>query len=1156
MRLNRSFCWNFDHVDPFDSVRSKAAALHRELLSKGKDPLDPLILVQAAVEHRDLELAWLPKGDPALKGARALFDEQSGTICCEDEGDPASRSLLVAHELGHSELHAGSATCAGSDIDPSRSTEAAPVGLQRVEDYGARERRELQANVYAREFLLPRVFVRDLYVQQGLTSKAIADRTNLQLALVRQQLFDALLLPPAVDSKELSQKPIPASKLNPSQARATAHRGKPFQLQAGPGTGKTRTLVERVLSLISENIDPATILVLTFSNRAAGELLERLTSVAPEAAPKLWIGTFHAFGLDLVWRFHEELELSSDPSLFDRSDAIEILEDILPTLPLVHYRNLWDPAMVLKDIINAISRAKDEMVGPAHYRNLAKAMVVEAADDEDAQIAAEKCLEIADIYDLYEEALRKHGGVDFGDLIMRPALLLEDNEAVRISVQLRHRHVLVDEYQDVNRASARLLKSVAGGGEHLWVVGDARQSIYRFRGASSENMVRFNSDFPGSEMDQLNVNYRSTEQIVQSFVAVTPHMGASTGMLPLNLEAKRGKGPGQPEIRRFISLDDEAAGIAASIRQLEEAGVKFRNQAVLCRTNRRLSEIAAALEARGIPVLHLGSLFEREEIRDLLALLSLAVDPFATALVRVSEMQRYSLTLQDVHCVSRFLRTLDKPALVGLAMAMQAPGLSLPGRQSIERLVTDLKGLSSSASAWEFLAIFLLDRTSLATEWSHATSVKERMQAVAVWQFLNFVREQSPVKNRFPIQRTLERVRQLVLLAEERDLRQVPAAALHLDAVRLMTVHGSKGLEFEAVHLPGLTKASFPSSNRGERCPPPMGMIDGLSHASPKDLAKRTHAEEEECLFFVALSRAQTHLRLYCAQKQPNGNNRSPSPFLDWLSPGYLYEVKNLQMLALPENAPRQQPITIVWPKNWAVTERQLSSYDKCPRRFFYTHVLKLGGTRKPSAFSRAHDCLYDLLRWLADARLKGEPDLDNAETAFEAIWQDRGPVDHAFAADYRRLASRLISAMFKAGAGFRFRETQSLAIDFPNGRVIVEPDELAELPDGTVVIRRVRTGYKRSDEYDRLEYTLYRLAAQSEYGGSADVRVLHLTDETHERVIVSQTKLENRKKKSDGLLSGIASGVFPVEVDAVTCPRCPHFFICPSSPKGTLQLD
>lgn len=1143
-------------MDSFEPIRSKAAALQGQLVSECRDPCEPLALVLAAAVKLDLQVVWLPAGDPALKGARALYDEQGGTICCEQEPDPATRALLVAHEIGHADLHAGSTVCVGADIDPSRSTEAAPVGLQRVEDYGARERRELQANVYARELVFPRAVARDLHISRGMTASAIVDRTKLPMPLVRQQLFDALLLPPLsdVESEPPPAGVVPTPRPDPSQDRAAAHRDTPFQLQAGPGTGKTRTLVKRVLSLLADGIDPAAILVLTFSNRAAGELSERLIVAAPEAAPKLWIGTFHAFGLDLVRRYHDKLGLTPNPALFDRSDAIAVLEEILPTLPLVHYRNLWDPAMVLRDIVAAISRAKDELADPARYRALAQAMEA-AAGDEEARIAAAKCLEIADIYDLYEQALRKHGGVDFGDLIMRPARLLETDEAARIAVQLRHRHVLVDEYQDVNRASARLLKLVAGDGERLWVVGDARQSIYRFRGASSENMVRFGRDYPGAAVDQLGINYRSTDQIVRSFVAVAPRMGASQGMLTLALDADRGVGPSRAEIRRFETLDDEAAGLAASIRDLERAGVQLRDQAVLCRTNGRLNEIAAALEARGIPILHLGSLFEREEVRDLLCLLSLAVDPFGDAIVRVGAMPRYGLSLQDAYCVSRHLRLLGKPALAGLAEA-SAAGLSTAGRAGVERLAADLAGLRKNASAWDFLATYLLDRTDLAKQLGQADNLTAQMRAVAIWQFLNFVREQVPVGGGLPIQRTLDRVRQLVLLAEERDLRQVPAAAVHLDAVRLMTVHGSKGLEFEAVHIPGLTVASFPSSNRGQRCPPPRGMVDGAGDLSPADEAKRAHEHEEECLFFVALSRARTHLRLYHARKQRNGSGRSASPFLGWIPTTLLTEISNPPTLALPAGASTSQPIAITWPADWSVTDSRLGSYEKCPRRFFYTHVLGLGGARKPTAFSRTHDCLYDLLRWLADARRTVEPTIADAESAFDKIWGARGPADHAFATDYRRLASRLIGALVRSGAGRRFREAQPLAIDFPNGQVLVEPNELAELPDGTVVIRRVRTGHKRSDEYDRLEYTLYHLAAESQFGSRAVVQALHLTDETAEAVAISAAKLGNRKKKSDGMLAGIAGGAFPTEVDAVTCPRCPHFFVCAATPPGPLMLD
>ena len=166
-------------------------------------------------------------------------------------------------------------------------------------------------------------------------------------------------------------------------------------------------------------------------------------------------------------------------------------------------------------------------------------MLDHAADDE-ARETAEKALEVAQVYEVYEQALRARRAVDFGDLVMRPALLLERDDAVRAAVHLRHRHVLVDEYQDVNRASGRLLRAVAGDGRRLWVVGDSRQSIYRFRGASSANMIAFIGEYPDVAVDQLSINYRSSQEIVDTVVGFAPHMGASQGMLPLALTADRG----------------------------------------------------------------------------------------------------------------------------------------------------------------------------------------------------------------------------------------------------------------------------------------------------------------------------------------------------------------------------------------------------------------------------------------------------------------------------------------------------------------------------------------------------------------------------------------------------------------------------------------
>jgi hypothetical protein len=226
------------------------------------------------------------------------------------------------------------------------------------------------------------------------------------------------------------------------------------------------------------------------------------------------------------------------------------------------------------------------------------------------------------------------------------------------------------------------------------------------------------------------------------------------------------------------------------------------------------------------------------------------------------------------------------------------------------------------------------------------------------------------------------------------------------------------------------------------------------------------------------------------------------------------------------------------------------------PQALFYTHVLGLGAARKTTAFSRTHDCLYEVIRWLAETRVGGEPGIADAEVEFDTIWQERGPKDHAFAPDYRKLASRLIGALVKSGAGRRFRKAEPLAIDFANGRVIVEPNEMAELTDGTVILRRVRTGYRTQQEYDGLEYTLYHLAGAAHFGRSFIVEALHLTDETMEAVKITAKKLDNRRDETDAMLGGIKAGEFPPKIDAVSCPRCPHFFICPAAPKGPLTLS
>lgn len=1123
-------------MDLFESARNSARSLRERIDSDGRVRTSAE-LIDAAISVLDLELYRLTPTDPQLKGALASFDPQSRTICCSNAGSLPDQAALIAHELGHASLEPTSASCTDADVDVSQPSELSPVGLQRVEDYGQRERRELQANVFAREFLLPQSQARRLYLDDGLGTDSIAARLALPSALVRQQLLDALLLPASVAGPRAE---VPPRKSDPSQARASGHRGTPFLLQAGPGTGKTHALVQRVTGLLEEGVDPASIVVLTFSNRAAGELYERLAQTHAVASASIWIGTFHAFGLDLLRRYHDRLGLSSNPTLFDRSDAIAMLEEELPVLGLTHYRDLWNPARELRNMLVAISRAKDELVDEHAYRELAQRMLDSAQDDKSRE-SAEKALEVARVYERYQARLREQGAVDFGDLIMRPTLLLERDAAVRAGVATRHRHVLVDEYQDVNRASARMLSTLVGEGKRLWVVGDSRQSIYRFRGASSVNMSRFKHDYPNAATDQLAINYRSSTELVNLLVAMAPKMEASQGLLPLAFSSVRGTSGVIPEIWGVETPAHEMEALATVVQDLVQRGVQLRDQAVLCRSNPKIAEVAAALEAQGIPVLHLGSIFERDEIRDLLALLTLVIDRRGDGLVRVGRMPRYALSLEDVQATLAWLRDGTAPTASRLREAADTAGVTARGAEKLRLLADDLDGFGAGSSPSEVLTTYVLDRARLAADVAARSTVVSQMCAVAIWQFLNFVRQ--PVPGSGPrIRRLLTRVRMMVLLAEERDLRRVPSAALHVDAVRLMTVHAAKGLEFEAVHVPGMTKQSFPAQPRWNPCPPPDGLIDGDVDAA------HAHEEEEQCLFFVAASRARTHLHLYSAAKHASGRKKSPSPFLDWLR-----GLANDRTVApsRTSDAVDTAAVPITWPDGCRVTNAALKSYERCPRRFLYTHLLDVGTARTPTAYTRAQGCLQKLIEWTAAERSVRPLCEQDLLQKFGEIWAEHGPTDHAYAADYLRVAERLVKNLARSGEALAFEAPRSFELDIGGRVVVVTPDEVAVEPPDTLVLRRVRPGYTREKD---LDYDLLDLAGERSEHSAHTVEAVHLTDDVRDRIDINAKQRAKNASSVNDALTEILAGRFPPEVSSFNCPQCPHFFICPSIPGGTLK--
>lgn len=1131
-------------MDAAELGRRRAADLHEQAVATGKDPRQPYAFTLAEAKRRGLDVEKANPGAGILDGGRATYVPADGLIIHENIGSEFEQAFLVAHELGHVELGDEAGPVTVNEIDPVRPSEPSPVGFDRVVDYGRHQRREVQMDLFAREFLLPRALVRRLHVEEGQTASQIAAQMRAPIDVVSQQLLDALLLP---IEPLIAEKPHVERPLNNLQGAAAKHRGGAYLLEAGPGTGKTQTLTGRIEGLLADGVDPRRILVLTFSNKAAGEMTERIARKYPEAAAAMWMGTFHAFGLDIVRRFAPQLGLPNEPRMMDRTEAVELLEQEFPRLHLKHYQDLYDPTRNIADILSAISRAKDEVVDADGYAALAAAMHARATTSDQID-QAEKAAEVAVVYDAYERLKRGAHCIDFGDLVSMPVQLLESDAGVRASIQGAYDHVLVDEYQDVNRSSVRLLEAICPTGENLWVVGDAKQSIYRFRGASSFNTARFGKeDFHGGARGRLKRNYRSSKEVVDAFSAFATRMKVSNG--DTGLESDRGELGAPVELRAVRQGDEQVVAIADAIEAMRAGGYKYRDQAVLCTGNERLSSIGRDLERLGIPVLFLGSLFERPEVKDLLAILSLLVDTRAMGVVRVGALPQFALSLADVAVVLGALRDSEEEGVPGGWSKIDPATLSEPGRAAWARLQAVLAGFSETSSPWDVLTAVLLERTRIAADIATATSVSDRSRGIAIWQFMNFLRVQ-PNGRGWPVRRLLDRVRRLVRIGDDRDLRQLPAAAQSLDAVRLMTVHGAKGLEFPVVHLPGLNQDTLPGNAKSPACLPPDGMIAG-GEGDALTVFRAGDAEERECLFYVAASRARDRLFLYAVTHKSNDAARPLSPFLDRLA-GNLARRSITPSRTLPPK-PEDAPINLVVSGKLQFTGSQLSLYEPCPRRFFYTHVLQIGGRRSETVYMLMHEAV----RAVTQAVVAGEIDITADTELVQHVARaciDYGLEECGVLAELQAAAVEMVRYFRSTRAGATAVTPTVLRLTLDGDELIFRAEDVVTAPDGTLVFRRVRTGRLRSKEASDVGAASLLLAAQQR-GSGARVELVHLTDKAVTPLSLSATVLRNRQLTLSSYLAKIRAGAFSAVPSERTCPGCPAYFVCGPVSPGTLKI-
>jgi DNA helicase-2/ATP-dependent DNA helicase PcrA len=681
------------------------------------------------------------------------------------------------------------------------------------------------------------------------------------------------------------------SQLNTAQREAVQTVEGPLLVLAGAGTGKTRVLTTRFAHiLLTGRAFPNQVLAVTFTNRAAREMRDRVGAILGRPVEGLWLGTFHALCARMLRRHAEQVGLSPNFTILDTDDQLRLLKQVVEAARIDVKR--W-PVQALMAIIQ---RWKD--------RGLAPARLTRAEETDFANGSAKQ------LYQAYQERLRAVNATDFGDLLLYMTELLRDHPDILAQYHRMFRYILVDEYQDTNLVQYLWLRLLAQGHKNICCVGDDDQSIYSWRGAEVENILRFEHDFPGARIVRLEENYRSTAPILAAASGLIAH---NEGRLGKTLRPGRADASGERvAVVGLWDSDEEARMVGERIEALRRDGEKLREMAILVRAGFQTRAFEERLITLGIPYRVIGGLrfYERQEIRDAIAYMRLVVQPADDlAFERIVNVPR-----RGVGEVA--LRAMHETARAG----------SLPLMQAAARLVDagELKG-QARPQIGELLRGFQRWRKLLETD-GHVVTVATLLDEsgyTAMWQ-----KDKSPdaptrLENLKELLRALSEFETLAGFLDHVSLVMENDEAADGDRVSLMTLHAAKGLEFDTVFLPGWEEGLFPNQR-------------ALDEGGVKSL------EEERRLAYVGLTRARRHAIVsYAANRRVYTNWQSsiPSRFIEELPDA---DIERAGSAALA----REAAVSLsVFPQQFPVIARRPRTVEpwEQPARAARTDVIPVG---------------------------------------------------------------------------------------------------------------------------------------------------------------------------------------------------------------------
>ena len=1004
--------------------------------------------------------------------------------------------------------------------------------------------------------------------------------------------------------------------LNPDQRRAVTHGEGPLLVVAGAGTGKTQVITRRIAWLIAtRRARPSEILALTFTDKAAAEMQVRVDQLVPYGYTDTAISTFHAFGDRLIREYALELGLPTDLRVLTRPEVVIFLREHLFEFDLDAYRPLGDPTRFLAALATLFSRCKDEDISPAAYREFADRVSAEAAlvaasgapvAETDRDAAAEEGRrqdELARAYATYQTLLAANGCIDFGDQVALALRLVRESAAARAEIAGRFRYILVDEFQDTNRAQAELVGLLAEPHRNITVVGDDDQAIYAFRGAAVDNILGFRDRYRSARTVVLRRNYRSKAPILDAAYRLVrfndPDRLEVRAGVSKRLRAERADPHAAPvRLEAFATASDEADWIAAEIGRRIAAGGSPRDHAILVRANGHADPFLRSLNLAGIPWRFSGTsgLYARPEVRLLLAFLRVVAEPESSVdLYALATSDAYGLGGDDLTAIVNMARRRNRSVRAILEELDRQPGILRVGpetRATVTKLVADLRRYAEIAHerpAGELLYGFLRASGMLAgLAATDTVAAEEALGNIA--RFFEIVRSQSAL---LADDRAIFIAPHLQTLIEAGDDPATAELDPDADAVAVLTVHKAKGLEFPVVFLPGLVAGRFPSSGRGEALALPAGLGRGAPPTSELALA------EERRLCYVAMTRARDELILSHAADYGGSRARRVSPFvLEALDlpttsavpgAGAAAPTPEDRLAAFERAAARPR-----WPggpidEPLSLSFYQIDDYLTCPLKYKYAHVLRVPlAPHHAIVYGAAlHKAVQLFHHHHARGHVMSEGELDEV---FASAWSNEGFVsrEHEEArVEAGRLALR------------RFREAQlqpdaviptyverefsfMLGGDRVRGRwdrVDVEPiaDDAPDLATGTSeraepsadvisptlgMMGRERvtiTDYKSSDvrdpakarqrARDSLQLQIYAMGYEAMTGRLPDAVQLHfLGSGLIGRVEVDPKRLARARERIATAAAGMRARDYAPKPDYLACTYCAFRDICPAS--------